>query len=346
MGNHETENHICFLIYRKIINKIIIKMKLISFSKNLVLLILIALLLVCTKKPNVIFSEKENQIDIFFNKRFFTSYHYSYNLVKLVFLPIHSPSGTVLTRGYPFEEIDGESRDHPHHTGMWFTCDDVNGNHFWNNTEPPPQILHDRILKIESDRNEAVLSMVSFWNDSSGKSILEETRTMVFSFAPVIYTIDFTFILKALDITVVIRDTKEGLFAIRVADWLNEKDGSGKYANSKGEVKEAGVWGKRANWMKLEGKKEGKTYGIVIMNHPNSINYPTYWMARGYGLFSANPLGQLVYQQYHHEKEPKELKLTLSPQETATFKFRMVIYEGLFSVETINELFADYVKLR
>lgn len=334
------------LVYREIINNIMIKMKLVSYPKILVLLILIAQFLVCSKEPNVLFIEKENQIDIFLNKRFFTSYRYSYNLTKPIFFPIYSPSGMELTRGYPLKEIDGESRDHPHHSGIWFACDDVNGNHFWNNTEPPPQIRHVRISKIESGRNKGILSMISFWNDSSGKSILEETRTMIFRFAPAVYIIDFTFILKALDITVVFHDTKEGLFAIRVADWLNEKDGTGQYVNSKGEVREAGVWGKRANWVKLEGTKDRKIYGIVIMNHPNSINYPTYWMARGYGLFSANPLGQLVYQQYHHEKEPKEFKLTLSYQETATFKFRMLIYEGLFSVETINELFADYVKLR
>lgn len=54
----------------------------------------------------------------------------------------------------------------------------------------------------------------------------------------------------------------------------------------------------------------------------------------------------LVCQKYHHEREPKEFKLTLSPQETATFKFWMVIYEGLFSLERINDLFANYVKLR
>jgi hypothetical protein len=320
-------------------------MKLMSYSNILFLLILIVQLLGCTKNTHVIFIKKENQIDIFFQERFFTSYQYSDHLVKPVFIPIYSPSGVVLTRDYPFKEIEYESRDHPHHTGMWFACDEVNGNLFWNNTEPPPQIRHDRFLKIQSDSNEGILSMVSFWNDSSGKSILEETRTMVFNFTPAIYTIDFTFVLKALDITVIFHDTKEGLFAIRVADWLNEKDGTGQYTNSNGELREAGVWGKRASWVKLEGTKEGKTYGIVIMNHPHSANYPTYWMARGYGLFSANPLGQLVYQQYHQEQEPKEFKLTLSPQDTVTFKFRMVIYEGLLFVEKIDELFAEYVKI-
>ena len=31
---------------------------------------------------------------------------------------------------------------------------------------------------------------------------------------------------------------------------------------------------------------------IAIFDHPGNVNYPTYWHARGYGLFAANPLGR------------------------------------------------------
>ena len=31
---------------------------------------------------------------------------------------------------------------------------------------------------------------------------------------------------------------------------------------------------------------------IAILDHPANPGFPTYWHARGYGLFAANPLGQ------------------------------------------------------
>jgi hypothetical protein len=43
--------------------------------------------------------------------------------------------------------------------------------------------------------------------------------------------------------------------------------------------------------MKLNGSVGDEKISVVICDHPENPNYPTYWHARGYGLFSANPLG-------------------------------------------------------
>ena len=32
------------------------------------------------------------------------------------------------------------------------------------------------------------------------------------------------------------------------------------------------------------------------IDHPQNPGFPTYWHARGYGLFAANPLGQKIFQ--------------------------------------------------
>jgi hypothetical protein len=31
---------------------------------------------------------------------------------------------------------------------------------------------------------------------------------------------------------------------------------------------------------------------VILIDHPQNPGYPTYWHARGYGLFAANTLGQ------------------------------------------------------
>ena len=46
--------------------------------------------------------------------------------------------------------------------------------------------------------------------------------------------------------------------------------------------------------MGLTGTVDGKPVTIAILNHPSSTNYPTYWHARGYGLFAANPIGDFI----------------------------------------------------
>ena len=278
----------------------------------------------------------ENKIDFYLNDMYFTSYLHSSELAKPVLFPIHTPSGIPVTRGYPLEPVNGESTDHPHHTGLWFSFGDVNGEDFWGATSPPPQIKHIETITEEP------LKVRLAWISKSGKTILEELRTMRFSYQHHKFCIDFTSELTAKDTSALFTDTKEGFFAIRVADWLNEEH-SGTYTNAQGLQKETNVWGKRSEWMQLEGHKNGKTIGIVIFNHPESFNYPTYWMARGYGLFSANPLGQRTYQEFHKLREPKGIDLRLERGEKAIFKFLVVVYENIIITQTdLNELFTEY----
>src|SRR5206468_12984172 len=83
------------------------------------------------------------------------------------------------------------------------------------------------------------------------------------------------------------------------------------------------VCGTSGPWMGLTGNVDGKPVTIAILNHPSSDNYPTYWHARGYGLFAANPIGRHAYD----PKQPKRL-LKLEPGKPATFRFRILIRDA------------------
>jgi coproporphyrinogen III oxidase len=39
------------------------------------------------------------------------------------------------------------------------------------------------------------------------------------------------------------------------------------------------------------GKIGGTAVGVAMFDHPANPNFPTYWMARGYGLLAANATG-------------------------------------------------------
>ncbi len=294
----------------------------------------------CAGGADIKFVQDTNKIDILIGGNLFTTYRYGSELTKPILYPVKSPSGIVLTRGFPFEKIPGESNDHPHHTGIFFTYDKVNNDGFWNNTTSPPQVQHIKTTKMEDGQ----LSTISHWVGKSGKTLLEEKRDMIFSAQPNQYTIDFNITLTAQDEKIVFGDTKEGMFAIRVADWLSEDKGTGKYLDSDGNIGEPNIWGKKADWARLEATKDGKTIGIAIFYHPGSTCYPTYWHTRGYGLFSADPLGQLDFLKGRNIKNPQPLNFTLYPGQSALFRFRMIIYEGQKSAEQLEREFHNFAR--
>jgi len=291
-------------------------------------------------QPGIEFIQGKNAIDVMINGNLFTTYKYGEDLTKPILYPVKSPSGILMTRRFPFEIIPGESNDHPHHFGIFFTYDKVNDDGFWNNATSPPQIKHVKFTKMSDGQ----LSTISQWVGKSGKVLLEEKRDMFFSEEPNQYAIDFNIVLTAQDEKIVFSDTKEGMFAIRVADWLSEEKGTGRYLDSNGNSGEPNVWGKRGSWTRLEGKNDRKTIGIAIINHPESVNYPTYWHARGYGLFSANPLGQLDYQKGTKVENPQPLNFTLNPGQSALFRFRIIIYEGPRNPEQFQWQFEDFAR--
>ena len=71
----------------------------------------------CAGGADIKFVQDTNKIDILIGGNLFTTYRYGSELTKPILYPVKSPSGIVLTRGFPFEKIPGESNDHPHHQG-------------------------------------------------------------------------------------------------------------------------------------------------------------------------------------------------------------------------------------
>ncbi len=308
-------------------------------------IILMFLILGCTTGPEFQIQESDNQIHIFADGEHFTSYISDPGLLKPVLYPVYSSSKIRVQRQYPLQKVEGESQDHAHHVGVFFTYgsdDEVNGNSFWNLHPPPPRIRHMRVTNQEAGLGRATLGILADWVGGNDEVVLEEDRTMVFTGSETERAIDFTFNMKAQDEDVTFEDTKEGMFAIRVADWLSEERGTGMYLNSAGDTTSENIWGRRAKWVRLEAVHDTVTVGIAILNHPSSVNYPTFWHARGYGLFAANPLGQSVFQESRGVENPEPLNYTIAAGDSALFKFKMIIYEGHRTGDQIEAAFRDY----
>ena len=269
----------------------------------------------------------------------FTVFHYGTDANKPFLSPLRSASGKIITRHFPMENVAGESRDHLHHRGLWFSYDDVNGVKFWENdpsyTKPHIGKIVVRNTQWKDGDKAGTLNAVMEWRDPEGKTLVVENRDMVFYSDPKLRTIDFHITLTAAE-DVTFGDTKEGAFAIRLADAFTEKKGM-KMVDADGRSTMANVWGKRSNWVDYTAQVEGEQLGVAMFDHPQNPHHPTYWHARDYGLFALNPFGQNAFD----EKQP-ESKLKLTKGQKLVYRWRVVIHPGDAESAHVAELYKEY----
>jgi hypothetical protein len=87
----------------------------------------------------------------------------------------------------------------------------------------------------------------------------------------------------------------------------------------------------------LSGTVDGEAVTILMLDHPQNPGFPTYWHARGYGLFAANPLGQKVF-----SNGKEELKYTLSAGGSTTFRHRIVIASGALTAGRAEQRYSEF----
>ena len=310
-------------------------------------------------------NEAARRVDVTIGGRPFTSYIWPERLKKPVLYPLRSASGTLVTRGWPFDPRPGERVDHPHHVGLWFDYGDVNGVDFWNNSdalEPAEAakmgvILHRRVVETHGGADSGSLVAEMDWVGPGNVPFLRERAALTFRGDAASRTVDRVTTLTALDRRIVFNDNKEGLFGMRVARQLEQPstkaevftDASGKatpvpvldnagvtgaYTSSEGKTGDD-VWSTRGRWAMLTGTIGPEALTLAILDHPKNFGFPTYWHARGYGLFAANPLGQKVFTE---DKQPA-LNLTLEPRAAVTFRYRVLILEGKATPDRLEREF-------
>lgn len=305
------------------------------------------------QKITFVVREADKKADVMIDGKLFTTYCWPDNVMKPILYPVMTSEGTEITRGYPIKPRAGERVDHPHHVGIWFNYGDVDGLDFWNNSEAIPTdkkssygtIKHVKIDKLKEGTGEAYMVTTASWIDPSGKELLSEKTEYHFVAKGATRFIDRIATLTATGKTVSMKDNKEGMIAIRVARQLElpSKDKvimtdakgnpttvkqmtnegvSGSYRSSEG-IKDDDVWSTRGKWMDLNGTIGNEKIAVVLIDHPKNQSYPTYWHARGYGLFAANPLGWSVF-----TKGKETLNYSIPAGKSSVFRYRFIIHSG------------------
>ncbi len=319
----------------------------------------LASLVAGSNKPvQITVKESDRRVDVTIGGQPFTAYIWPTTLKKPVLYPIRTAKGTLVTRGFPLDSRPGERIDHPHHVGLWFNYGDVNGVDFWNNSDAIEgdrkgkmgTIVQKAITVARGGPTEGVLEVDADWVMPDGSVILKEHTKYVFTGTAATRSIDRITTLTAGATRVDMKDNKEGVLGLRVTRALEEPvtkpekftDAQGKptdvpsmdntgvngvYLTSEGK-KGAAAWGTRGKWTTLSGKVGEEPVSVAIFDAPGNPGYPTYWHARGYGLFAANPLGQ---KELSGGKDT--LNFAIEPNKSATFKHRIYIVTGGMSAE-------------
>lgn len=315
----------------------------------------------------IVENKDAQQLDVYIDGQLFTSYCYWDSQKKPILYPLRTSKGTVVTRRFPLEKVAGERTDHPHHVSAWFNYGNINGVDFWNNSggrgsEKMGTVKHRAAKGMKNGKSSAELDVTMDWIMPDGAKVMQQDEKLIFRGGPNLRVIDRIITLTAQSQKVVFGDSKEGALGIRVARQLEEPSTrpeiftdeqgnptkvpvmdnagvAGVYLTSEGKVGEKDGWGTRARWMTLSGNIKGEDVAIGIFDHPKNSTYPTYWHARGYGLFAANPFGAREF-----TKGATTLNFTLEPGQQATFRFRIIVHSGKLTKEQTEALYAQFLK--
>ncbi len=253
------------------------------------------------------------------------------------FFPVLNPAGVRMTRAFPFEEREGEPRDHPHHRSIWFAHGALNGLDFW----------HQRaggVRETELGRSSCGLGRGFFetrndWLAPDGKLVCRDRRRFEAFALPDAFGLDGDLTLIATEEGLQLGDTKEGSMAIRLAPGLevDHSGAPGSLLDSEGR-RDALVWGQRARWVLASGGTGGQSAAVAMLDHPGNFRHPTTWHARTYGLLAANPFGLCDFE----GAAPGTGDLELPPGGELRLRYRLLFFAGVPSAERVDEIFEEY----
>lgn len=251
-----------------------------------------------------------SRIDVTIGGKFFTSYRFAEDEKYPFFFPVNGPSGVSTT--------SMRNGDFPHHSSLFFGCDEVNGGNYWQEGLEKGQILSKGPVLEKSTGKEIVILDTCDWTRPGGHQPIRDTRRIVLSAPSSKWRqIDFEITLHALE-DVVIEKTNHSLFSARMDPDLTPAFG-GTMINAEGGKGEKDTFGKPSPWLACYGSRDEKTIeGLAIMQHPTNPGYPAPWFTRDYGFLSPTPMYWPVNSKNTPIAKRDKLKLT----------YRVVVFAG------------------
>ncbi len=299
--------------------------------------------------PGVVLQElPDGQLSVHIEGEHFTTYHFGSDVVRPYFFPLVGPTGASVVRSWPMVEgVEGETRDHPHHKGLYVAHGDVNGTDNWSEGPNHSAMRHAGFSRLVSGPVYGSFDETVEWLDREARTVVTETRRVTFFNLGVDdRVLDVSLRFNAGSATVTFGDTKEGgLLSIRLASSMDgptasRPEGAGQIENSYAGRQEGECWGKRAMWCDYYGPLGGEIVGVCLMDHPTNPRYPTHWHVRAYGLMTANPFG---LHDFYNDPDTHRGDWTIPAYESRNFLYRVLLHRGSTAEANVRERYHDFI---
>jgi len=298
------------------------------------------------------FVRAANTVQVFIGGKAFTTYYFDPATAKAYLQPLRDARGIVVTRAFPVGDTIPADHEHdpslePHQRPLYFAHGDIGGYDFWTEevftkyyghaaSSRWGRVVFRSVDEMRGGPDSGTIRATFDLVGANQKPIGEETQQFTFQGDAHSRVIDCEFDIHANHGVLKMGDSKEGTFGIRVAPELDAP--RGHMVNSEGAEGEPQIWGKRATWVNYDGVIDGQSLGITIFDNPQSFRHPTYWHARGYGLFAANPFGTKEF-----TRDPaRDGSYTIPAGQSVRFKYRVLIHEGNYKEARVAERYQQY----
>jgi len=318
-------------------------------TKRLLAVIFLLSLPPAAARAQVTFKPGKDKVDVEINGQPFTTFYYGGKWAKPFLHPLRASTGVKLTRGFPVEEVAGESHDHYFHHGLWYAHSDINGIDFWremgdtttketNFPLPLGRMVMRSVPTLKGGKDEGTLTadLDLVAPDNRALGVLREKFT--FRRAGANNIIDAQITLNAnRGEPLKLADTEEGGLSLRLADEFRQDRGA-TLLNSDGLVGTEKIWGKRAKWVDYSTTLNGEKVGVTMFDHPRNPRHPTWWHARPYGLNVANPYGERSFT----GDKTRDGVLTIPTGGRLSFQYRVLIHPGPADAAAINQQWTEF----
>lgn len=284
------------------------------------------------------FIRHPGRIEVTVSGRPFSNLYYGPDWPQPFLHPLRAASGVAITRGYPVENLEGESQDHIWHHGLWYAHGDLNGVDFWRDKGPQAtgRIVADGEPKASRGAVSGRFRLVA----PGGKVMGVIEQAFRFRAEGELRIVDARITVRApKDADLKFGDTEEGALGIRFRDEFREDRGA-VITNSDGLRGTKQVWGKRAVWVDYTSTVAGERVGAMILDHPSNPRHPAFWHARNYGLCAVNPFGEHDFM----KDKSRDGSLTVAAGAVVVFRYRVAIHPDDLAVALAARLASDFAK--
>src|SRR5947209_14858556 len=135
-----------------------------------------------------------DHVAISINGQPFSDFYFGAKYPKPFLAPLRTASGLIVTRKYPMENVEGETRDHQHHRGLWIGYGEINGINFWENEfkyvsgQPKNydsakigKVVLRKVNEAKSGNKSGKVDATFEWLGGNDSDFMEEHRVMTFS---------------------------------------------------------------------------------------------------------------------------------------------------------------------